>query len=417
MSDEIHFIEYEPADDGGYWRLERPDLLEGDFGVRAADLERWHRFIVRTKVWEFVRRLYQVGALAEDDPDILRGWTRAEVAKRFGIPVKEVDHDLAAAAEAWRIHDGRENLARQAAAEAGGDAAADLERLLAVNNRAGLGDEMVGRVLDAFGFGDVRGDGLRLQVANRILSLREYLESQHTKAAARQLIRWEISLHHNERLLIVYNNRMEEILERDPKLTANDGEMEVVKKKASDLEKLIRETTDAHKALQKEIGADEADRTTQKRRLIDTMGFLMEMCAKWETDPDEILVDRVFTAGEVDWLLQPLGERPPLYRADIVTRMSEALRPENLWNPDYKPTKIQVRVTQELARLVRCMREVPEDAAPLPVADEDEDAVPLGTNAAVMLPEVDAPGDGTGAVPMLPRRAGAAAGPVMGAFS
>lgn len=384
MAEEPQYIEYEPTDESGYWRMERPDLLEADFGVTRASVERWHRFIVRTPVWEFVRRLYQTGGMTDDDPDILRPWTRAELARRFGISEKELDHDISKAAEAWKLQDARDNVARQADVESGGD----LDRMLTFGNASGLSGDAVDRLLDAFQFGDVSDPMLRVQVANRLLSLREYLESQHSRSSARQLVRYEISLHAAEKLLLVYTAKIEMALADDPMLDKNAALVEGYRARAEALDKEIRATTKAHGQLQKDIGADDYDKTTQKRIAVETIGYIMSKCQEYERDPESVYLDGVFTAGEIDWQLEPLGERLPQYRPDIVLRINEAMKPENLWDPGYKPTPIQIRVAQELRKLAECMRSVPEDAPPIMEIDDESDE-PIAQNGAVMVPEMD----------------------------
>lgn len=385
--------------------MERPDLLEADFGVTRASVERWHRFIVRTPVWEFVRRLYQTGGMTDNDPEILRPWTRAELAKNFGISQKELDHDIIKAAEAWKLQDARDNVTRQVDAESGGD----LDRMLTFGNASGLSSDAVDRLLDAFQFGDVSDPMLRTQVANRLLSLKEYLESQHSRSSARQLVRYEISLHAAEKLLLVYTAKIEKILAEDPMLEKNAALVEGYRAKADSLDKEIRATTKAHGDLQKAIGADDYDKTTQKRIAVETIGYLMEKCKEYESDPESVYLDGVFTAGEIDWQLDPLGERLPQYRPDIVLRLNEALKPENLWDPTYKPTPIQIRVAQELRKLAECLRSVPEDAPPIVDLDDESDE-PIAQNGGVVMPEMEI--DGTANSPNLIPRAARTSSPL-----
>lgn len=393
MSDPVAFLEYEPTAESGYWRMERPDLLEADFGVTRAEVEEWHRWIAgKGRVWEIVRRIYQVAGMWEDDPDVLVSWTRAEVAKKFGIPAAEVDHDLKAAVDQWRLHIARAQVARESVRAAdGGAAMSDVDSLVGFTNAAGLEQQSVDKLLAAFNFSDIKDELLRAQVANRIISLREYLESPHSRTSARQIIRLEVSMHGKEKMLLIYNNKIEQIAEEDPELRSRKGDMDEFRLKAKDLDAEMRAMTKAHSDLLKEIGADDIDMTTRKRMAVETVGYIMNLCRVYESDPENVLVDGVFRANELDWLMEPEGERTPQYRPDISIRLREALLPENLWDPHYKPTKIQMRVTQELRKMVACMRAIPEDAEPLLENDGDEDEDALAAAGGVpMMDDVQA---------------------------
>lgn len=375
MDEEITHIEYEAGDDG-YWRIDRPDRLREDFGVTAADVEEWHLAMSgQGRAWEIVRRLYQAGSLLDPDDAVIRSWTREEVAKEFGIPKAEVDHEITHAAEFWRLRKARADVSRAAAASGGAD---EIERLTSFSNSAGLEKDQVDRLLASYGFADVKDELLRAQVANRILSLKDYLMSQHSRTKARQLIRMEMSLHAKEKMLLLYTNKIEEIVQSDPDLSVKGRELDGYREKAADLDKEIRQITKDHAALQEEIGADDIDLTTRKRIFVETVAYIQEKCRQYESDPETVLLDGVFRADEIDWQLDPLDERRPQYRPDIVVRLHDALQPRNLWDPDYKPPKLTLRVCQELRRLAECMRAVPDDAPPLPDMEAEEDDLPTG---------------------------------------
>lgn len=361
-------LEYEPVEDV-HWRIDRADLLREDFGVSAADVDEWHRAMAgRGRAWEILSRLYQVGELLDPDEEVTRSWTRAELGKRFGIPKAEVDHEIEHAVEFWNLRKARGQVAEVVAAEGG-----EIDQLASFANAAGMGSRDVDRLLEMFGFSEIRGELFRAQTANRLLSLKDYLMSQHTRTMARQLVRWEVSLHTKERMLLVYTSKIEELLESDRDLQSKGGEIDKLREKAADLDREIRVITTAHSKMQKDLGADDIDMTTRKRIFVETVAYVQEACRMYESDPENLKVDGVFRADEIDWLLEPEGERAPQYRPDISVRLHEALQPRNLWDPKYKPTPISRRVCQELQRLAECMRAVPEDAPPLPDLDADEE--------------------------------------------
>jgi hypothetical protein len=99
----------------------------------------------------------------------------------------------------------------------------------------------------------------------------------------------------------------------------------------------------------------------------------MEQCRLFESDPENWKVDGVFTAGQIEWLTEPMEERPPQYRPDIVLRLNEALAPENLWNPKYVPTPIQAKMVQRLRKLVERATSNDEIISVRDDSDDDDD--------------------------------------------
>lgn len=407
---EISHLEYETLD-GVYWRIDRPDRLLEDFGVAAAEVADWHGVMAfQGRAWEILRRLYQAGPLLDPDEEVLVPWTREEIGKKMGIPKAEVDHEIHHSAEHWRLLKARGEVSKAAKEALAGDD--EIDRLTKFSNSAGLDSATVDKLLEAFNFSDVKGDLLRAQVANRILSLREYLESPHSRTSARQLIRLEVSLHAKERMLLVYNNKIEQITEDDPELQVKSSELDGYRTKAKDLDAEIRAITAAHSKLQQEIGADDIDMTTRKRIFVETVAYIMQKCREYESDPATVLLDGVFRADEIDWLLEPDGERVPQYRPDITVRLHDALQPRNLWDTDYKPPKIALRVCQELRKLAECMRAVPEDAKPLPDMEAEGDEGDIGEG--MVMPILETPE--TTAPRVMPQRQERETAPLMGVF-
>lgn len=370
-SEAQRYVEFETTGEE-YWAVDRFDRLLKDFMLEVGDLPEWHKAMSgQGRAWEICSRLYQVGSLMNPDPVVLRSWTRAEIAKEYGIPQGQVDHEIEHAVEYWRLKHARRKVASEALQMAGID---EIDHLTSFSNADSIDKGMVDKLLEAFNFSDIKDETLRAQVAHRILSLKDYLSSPHSRTSARQIIRMEVTLHGLEKILVGYNNKIDRLSEEDPERRASGTEIDSLSNKAQDLDKEIRAISKAHAALQKELGADDIDMTTRKRIFVETVGYIMEKCRQYESDPENVLVDGVFRANEIDWLLEPLGERGPQYRPDISIRMAEALLPENLWDPHYKPTKIQQRVCQELSKIVETMRAVREDAAALPEDDDDDDS-------------------------------------------
>ena len=340
-------VEYQTLTDE-FWGVQDFAGLAARFSIGAGELAEWHDYVSKQgRAWDVVARLHGVASLVTDNPDELRLWKLAELAKQYGAKEKQLDLEVKTAVRSWAAQKARQSVDGEATAGISED---DFRKLTAFTRKDGLGEGMTEELLEAFNFDDVKDELLRATVAQRILSLREYLTGHHTRTQARQLIRLEISIHTQERLQSRYQNEIDEALELDPKLTAGGDRIESLRKKIKETEGEMRTLLDSHTKLAKAIGADETDLTARKVVIVDTMAYVMEQCRLFESEPANWRPDGIFTAGDIEWLTEPLGERPPQYRPDIVLRMREALAPENLWNPDYVPTPIQQRVVQKLRR-------------------------------------------------------------------
>ncbi len=384
-------VDFETAgDEPEYWRLERFDLLAVDFGVEVEDLPEWHAFMQGEGcelAWAITERLYQVGSLTGAGDDILRTWNRGELGKKFSIPVKRVDLEIETAAKRWKLAHARSDLERDAAAA--GTGADDIDLLTSFNRAGDMEDEKVNRLLEAYNFKEIKDPMMRIQVAKRILSLKDYLISPHTRTTAREIIRMENAMHSLEKTLTGIQNQLDDLIDEDPGRAKNGTKIDELSKKIDDLNKQIRLISLSHSKAQKSINADDIDMTTRKRIFVETVAFIQEKCREYESDPANVLLDGVFRAGEIDWLMDPLGERGPQYRPDIVVRLGDALLKENLWDPEYVPPPIAIRVTQELRKIVETMRQIPEDAPPLVELDEDDDSAVIGDGLEMALESSD----------------------------
>ena len=363
-------VEYETIS-GEFWGVQDFTGLASRFSIGAGDLAEWHDFVSRMgRAWDVVARLHGVASLVTENDDEMRLWKLKELAAHYGAKEKQLDLEVAAAVRAWAAHRARGVVDREAVAGISED---EFKKLTSFTRMDGLGEGMTEELLTAFNFDDVKDELLRATVAQRILSLREYLTGHHTRTQARQLIRLEISIHTQERLQSRYQNEIDDALALDPKLVAGGNRIEDLREKIKEIEKEMRTLLDAHTKLAKAIGADETDLTARKVVIVDTMAYVMELCLLFESDPANWKPDGIFTAGEIEWLTEPLGERPPQYRPDIVLRMREALAPENLWNPDYQPTPIQQRVVQKLRRAFELATGEIGDPDAKPDRERDED--------------------------------------------
>jgi hypothetical protein len=382
MSEEVkaavqRVVEFDTAGEE-YWRVDRFDLLARDFeGIEPAGMSDWHDILKgQGLAWSICERLYQVGSMLDAPEEVMREWKKDEIAKRFGIPVAQVDAEIHRAAEHWRLETARRDLDRDAKTTAD---ESEIDQLTNFSSAGDMGEDTIERLLTAFNFKEVKDPMHRVQVAKRILSLKDYLASPHTRTTAREIIRFEITMHGLEKVLTTTQNKVDRLIEEDAEMRVNDSEISRLTEKCKELDTEIRKIGAEHAKRQVAIGADDIDMTTRKRIFVETVAYIQEKCREYESDPENVLVDGVFRAREIDWLMDPLGEREPQYRPDIVVRLDDALCRKNLWDPEYVPPPISIRVCQELRKMVENMRKVPEDAPPLmELDDEDEDAAAVG---------------------------------------
>jgi hypothetical protein len=413
------YVEYVAADEE-YWRAEKRAALFADFDLTEAQLSDWHFLMSNQgRAWEIIRRLYQVGLMLEPDEEVLKSWDTNKIGKAFGIPAAQVQQELDLAIRNWRLLRARADVRKQA--EVTGAEEVDILRSMP---HASMDEQYVNDLLKAFDFDDVSTDPMmRAQVAGRIISLKDFLASPHSRTSARQLIRMEVSLHSKEKILMLYNRKIEQIAKEDPELRSKKTELQGYQEAAKNLDAEIRAITKAHGVLQVDIGANDIDMTTRKRLYVETVGYLMEQCRIYESEPENILLDSVFTAAEIVWLSEPLDERPPQYRPDVVMRLNEAMRPENLWNPEYVPSPISQRACQILRKIVEgasaALKGVPEDAPALhePDDDDDEGSFDGSTILASAADDGEVSAAGPGApLPFSMGRQGGGGGGVIGVF-
>lgn len=376
--------EYETSGEE-YWQVNAWPGLAAAFSLKATDLPLWHdTFAGQGRMWEMMRRIYRIAPVMLDSDVYLREWTITEVAESMGVAETLLQGEFSKVVSHWqgiRAND-------QVKQDVGAISDEDIAHLTRFSDGDGMGDEVIQRLLKAFNFEHIQKDPvLRAEVASRIVSLKDWLNSPHTRTSARELIRMEITMHGMDKMLIVYRNKIAELLEKEVLSKDDFTEMKGLEDRLGALEKQMRSTSEAHQKKQEAIGADDLDMTARKRIYTETVSQLVEMCAEYESDPENYKIDGVFTAREIEWLVEPKGERDPQYRFDVVMAINEAMQPENLWNSQYKPTKVTRRVCQDLARIIKTVREVPADAPDLPDPEDEEELV--GMDAPVMGPVED----------------------------
>jgi hypothetical protein len=78
----------------------------------------------------------------------------------------------------------------------------------------------------------------------------------------------------------------------------------------------------------------------RRSKIEASLNGMISAIREYESRGDRRLVDDVHTAAEVEILLKPTSLRPPQYRPDLVALIRDAMREENLFNPNYEPPEM-----------------------------------------------------------------------------
>jgi hypothetical protein len=338
----MNFIRY-TAPDGEAWRVEDGERLLSLFEIPIAqgkeELSRWHKaFADQGEVFDMLRRVFAINAaLGVDDPALLVPQTEQEVASARGMALREVRGTLEAAKAFWSRW--------KAASEPKGparDTAKDPAPAPAKPSAKEMDPVAVDRMLAENGFAGISDKNERAYIANRIMELEPWLDSEQSRPVARSLIQQEVMV-----FFIL-----------DAAIAAARSDMEEKKAKGHDtvksgeqLLKLMKERRDAQAGIEstmKQLGMDEARNATLKKKMSfkDTISTLLDGMARFYSDSDNTLIDGVFSAAEIQLLTTPLTLRPAQYRPDLVVSCWEAM--QHFWERDYVPTPVGRQACRKL---------------------------------------------------------------------
>jgi hypothetical protein len=342
----MNFIRYS-APNGEAWRVEDGERLLSLFEIPIArgkdELPLWHEaFAPQNEVFEMLRRLFAINpALGVDDPALLTPQTEQEVASARGMALREVRGTLEAAKAFWlrRKALDRKNGTDTAYGSEGNNGSNGRNE---VNGDGADPDGALERRLAENGFAGITDENERAYIANRIVELELWLESEQSRPVARSLIQQEVMV-----FFIL-----------DPAIAAARADMDGKKSKGHDtvksgeqLLKLMKERRDAQSGIEstmKQLGMDEAKNATLKKKMSfkDTISTLLDGMARFYSDADNALIDGVFSAAEIQLLTTPLTLRPAQYRPDLVVSCWEAM--QHFWERDYVPTPVGRQACRKL---------------------------------------------------------------------
>ncbi len=318
---ETAFLEY-PAPDGVKWRVEFWTDLRKEFGIATGeDMAQLHgKLLSEPRAWRLVRLLYVIAPLVgEMENEYLESHSRSEIADLMEVTDAHLDVELRAAKNFWR---------KALTVERTG-AKVDPVQTLARSYNLPEGDDAK-NILRSHGFGDLTDENEKAYVLERIDELSAELESKN-RPMAQQAIRLELQM--NSYYQIGSKLKADYLATNDIKTRKEiRGEQESI-------EKLLSSASSQFTAIMKELNLTQSKNPGQRRRAKIQIGLsgLVAAIREYESRGDRELVDGLHTAGEIELLLQPTTLRPPQYRLDLVVLIRDAMKEENLFNPEYVP--------------------------------------------------------------------------------
>jgi len=367
---------YPDGDDGVPWAVKDWPGLKLAFGIEEHELEMWHRILVNpeSRPWQIVKRIHgvvaMIGDAVEDDDDI--DWTWDTLAKRFGVAEKVLREDFQAAVDYWK----KERLSRSiAAVRPVADGVKSPDSPGRANPREVIAEERIQELLEDYRFDHLKGKD-RIFVARRILEMRGLLEDKNRREAARQLINMELNLSDFEESRALLKSRMDAI--HDSKLDVtkeNAKEIVTIQEALSKNEKDHTALTTKYLKAAEELGSEEIEQGELRKAALGTVSYFIESQRQFYATGDRSPIDGVFTADELVWLTTPHAMRDAQYRFDVVLATNEALKPHNLFNPDYKPPSFAKdgKIHREACRrMLRFGKMLAEEEEPAHIPDIDD---------------------------------------------
>jgi hypothetical protein len=194
-------------------------------------------------------------------------------------------------------------------------------------------DDEAKQLLQAHGFWDLKEEAARRYALERIMDLSAELEESKGRPLAQRAIRMELQ---QQGLDSMMSDLMETYKLADTKSKAG------VRKEIGDLTKTQQSIQGEYSDLMEQLNLTQSQNPSIRRRskIEVSLNGMISAIREYESRGDRRLVDDVFTAAEVEILLKPTTLRPPQYRPDLVSLIHDAMREENLFNPNYEPPEM-----------------------------------------------------------------------------
>lgn len=367
-------VEYFPeGEEGAPWNVNDWPGLKAAFDLQSHELDQWHQDLAgQGRYWTVIRRIFGVMAVfgdAVEDED-QEEWDWKKLSRSLSVDEKALRLDLTDAVDHWKKL--RVSRRIQRPGENGVNPVDNASAAPRFSPREAISDAEITQLLTLYRFGHLKGKD-RVFAAGRITELRSIFEDTNRREAARGLVTMELNLQDNETSRSLLKARLESLakkLDKDEDLTAKDSlEIQSIQTSLEKNETAHTKLFEKYYNAANSLGAEEIEAGELRKVALGTISHFIEAQREYYASGDRALVDGMFAADEVVWQTTPLPLRPPQYRADIVTRVREALLPENLWNGDYKPSTIQREACRRLSKIVKGLE---EEADPTRIPEIDD---------------------------------------------
>jgi len=320
---ESAFVEYS-GPDGRKWRVECWPELKRAFDLGSGDdMAGLHEKIsIEARAWRMIRLLFGVAPLVgESDLEYLSQHSHSEVAELMGLDAAGLDGEILSAKTFWK-----KSVTLGRTSKGGAD--------IAFAKREDLPpDDEAKQLLQAHGFWDLKEEDERRYALERIMDLSAELEESKGRPLAQRAIRMELQ---QQGLDSMMRDLMEAYRAADAKSKAG------VRKEIGELTKTQQSIQGEYSDLMEQLNLTQSQNPSIRRRskIEASLNGMISAIREYESRGDRRLVDDVHTAAEVEILLKPTSLRPPQYRPDLVALIRDAMREENLFNPNYEPPEM-----------------------------------------------------------------------------
>jgi hypothetical protein len=340
-----NFIEY-VAPSGEHWRIEDGKMLMADFSVEPAEVPAWHQAMAPEKqTWHLLRSRYAIAPLAgEANPEYLQPKSSEEVGKPLGLSGQDVQGQIDNAKAFWM----RWKTANKSKLDLPPAAAPPIP------------EDEVRVSLERYGFSDLPDQAHRQYAAQRLRDFKHKLEDEEGASLPPQAIRLELQL-----------INIDKIIDKLAKTAENNkDDRDEMRTWMNTREKVAGQ----HVSIMEALNATQAQNPSVQRKIafIDCLGTLVKGMQDYESRGDTTLIDGLHTAGEVKFLVTPTSLRPAQYRPDVVAILKDALKHENLWDPNYIPPTLDRGTHRRLLKSMQeSLRAATEQDGALPDVEDD----------------------------------------------
>lgn len=353
------FLEY-PGPDGMKWRVEHWSDLRKEFELKTTDeMCRLHTALAaEQRAWRLVRLLYWIAPLVgETEREFMQSHSRNEVAAKMAIDPVNFDAEVTAIRTFWKK---TSTLAK----------AAEKQQPVKISTRLAelKDDKEANDLLKSHGFGDIEGDA-RMYVLDRILDLTGELEESKGRPIAQRAIRMELRMQSFERMLRDLDEEY---------VGAAQQKKSTVRKEITEITKSLKDLQAEYRSLMEDLNLTQGQNQSlrKKAKIEVSLSGMISAIREYESRGDTELCDGVFQAAEVQLLLRPMSIRAPQYRPDLVAVIREAMKEENLFNPNWTPPEMNRADYRRFRRAVQSGLKSLEEGEEVVDLEEDDDEAP-----------------------------------------